>query len=570
MADLERTLAAMDRLLAAMKLPAGMDAALTRWRANSAALRFHMRPHDGVPLAAILGGTGTGKSTIVNRLLDANLSAASFRRTFTSGPVAISADANGLPPQFLGVPHEPAPPGALPVRGEAGKLMVVAHACPITESITLLDTPDLDGDQPVHHAEADRAFRWCQAILFAVSPEKYQMTELLPYYRLAKRYALPALFIMNKCEEEAAVADYRRQLADRQWPDAQVFAIPRDDAAYEARPGEDLSSLRAALRELGPAVRNITPQQRQEAISVRREDLLSRLRDHVLAPLRQQRLDVDRLVSMLRAMTTVTPGVDVAPITAQLSRRLREQSILYLIGPQRMLDRVRQLPGLLARLPRSAWDVVMRGEVPRSAGAPDETPKAAAAPDFPAILADQFRILQTRIDDVLMDSPTVQAWLAAAPKEYAEAKLPVAEAGKIAEEELADLRQWLEQRWNKSPRDTAMLQKLLSHMPGGAQLVKWSEASPYVLTAVLATTGASFGYIDQIALGGYSLVTWLAEKLSNEVTARTRQANQNIAGRFASLAQQQIDRVIARLESLVPDAQTLAQLERLADELSMD
>ena len=54
-----------------------------------------------------------------------------------------------------------------------------------------MDTPDLDGDQPAHHAQADRVFRWAEGLVFLVSPEKYQMTELLPYYRLARAMTCP-------------------------------------------------------------------------------------------------------------------------------------------------------------------------------------------------------------------------------------------------------------------------------------------------------------------------------------------------------------------------------------------
>ena len=51
---------------------------------------FHLaKPSECPTVICILGGTGTGKSTMVNRLLEANVSAASFRRTFTAGPVAI-------------------------------------------------------------------------------------------------------------------------------------------------------------------------------------------------------------------------------------------------------------------------------------------------------------------------------------------------------------------------------------------------------------------------------------------------------------------------------------------------
>ena len=56
-------------------------------------------------LVAILGGTGTGKSTLVNRLLGANLTATSFRRTFTSGAVAITADEKNLPERWLAIEH---------------------------------------------------------------------------------------------------------------------------------------------------------------------------------------------------------------------------------------------------------------------------------------------------------------------------------------------------------------------------------------------------------------------------------------------------------------------------------
>jgi hypothetical protein len=48
----------------------------------------------------------------------------------------------------------------------------------VTRFATLVTRPDLDGDQPAHHAQADRAFRWAEAIVFLVTPEKYQMTEL--------------------------------------------------------------------------------------------------------------------------------------------------------------------------------------------------------------------------------------------------------------------------------------------------------------------------------------------------------------------------------------------------------
>jgi hypothetical protein len=105
-------------------------------------------------------------------------------------------------------------------------------------------------------------------------------------------------------------------------------------------------------------------------------------------------------------------------------------------------------------------------------------------------------------------------------------------------------------------------------LPGGKQLTKWSEAAPYLLTVIVATHHAFFGHIDLLILGSYSLATWLGERLSNEVTSRTRQTNRQIAERFAKLAREQVERVCVWLEQRTPGTEQLRRLEHMADELS--
>src|SRR5947199_10767310 len=84
----------------------GVSEALERWRSDVRALLFHLRNRfERPPIVAVIGGTGTGKSTIVNRICEASVSATSFRRTFTSGPVAVAVDASFLPQGWLGVEH---------------------------------------------------------------------------------------------------------------------------------------------------------------------------------------------------------------------------------------------------------------------------------------------------------------------------------------------------------------------------------------------------------------------------------------------------------------------------------
>jgi hypothetical protein len=563
----------LDRLDAAVSaVSAGLsDAArgpVDRWRGDVAALRFRLRhpPAGGRPaVTVVLGGTGTGKSTLVNRLVRATVTAASFRRTFTSGPVAVVADVAHLPGGWLGVPHIVAEVNGSPPRGKIGELIVVVTAAGATDGppapSPIIDTPDLDGDQPANHAQADRAFRWADRIVFVVTPEKYQMTELLPYYRQAGRYRMPAVFVMNKVDDANEPADFRKQLAERDWADVPLFTVARNDAAYEPPPETNLDALRAALRLP-------VPPPDPAGLAARTADAVARLTDQVVSPLRSARRSADALTAALRAMETPPAGVDVNPITRDLQRRMQQRSVLYLLGPGRVLDRVRQVPTLLARLPRASWDWVMRGHAPTDLIDPADVKKAGEPPDFPATLAEQFTVLRSRLDDVIRTDPAGGQWVVADGAAYAAALLPPSAAAAIAEEEIGKLKAWLGQRWNATPRDTRLLQTLLKHLPGGKQLTKWSEAAPYLLTVVMVTHHFLFPHIDLIVFGGYSLATWLGERVSNEVTGRTRATNKAISDRFAQLAHEQIQAACAWLDRQAPPAVALEQLDGLAAELA--
>src|SRR5437667_3807850 len=90
---LQSRLTALDERVQALATSRSIMRALERFRADSAAARFHLRRDESRPtLIAILGGTGTGKSTLVNRLLNRDVTATSFKRTYTAGAVAVAHD----------------------------------------------------------------------------------------------------------------------------------------------------------------------------------------------------------------------------------------------------------------------------------------------------------------------------------------------------------------------------------------------------------------------------------------------------------------------------------------------
>ena len=559
----------LDRLDAAVSaVAAGLSAAardpVDRWRNDIGALRFRLRhpPTNRRVVTVVLGGTGTGKSTLVNRLVGATVTAASFRRTFTTGPVAVVDAGRDLPAGWLGVPHVAGGNNGSPPRGKTGELIVVPSGGQPSAPSPIVDTPDLDGDQPANHAQADRAFRWADRAVFVVTPEKYQMTELLPYYRLAARYRLPTVFVMNKAEDPAPPADFARQLHDRDWPDAAVYVVPRNEAAYDPPAPANLDALRTALREP-------VPPPDPAGLANRTADAVGRLGDQVVGPLRANRAAADRLCGALRAMETPPAGVDVNPITQSLQRRMQQRSVLYLVGPGRVLDRVRQVPTLLARLPRASWDWVMRGNAPADLIDPAERAKAGELPDFAATLAEQFMVLRSRVDDVIRSDPAAAAWVVADADAYAASLMPSSAAAAIAAEEVGKLRAWLEQRWNATPRDTKILQTFIKHLPGGKQLTKWSEAAPYLVTIGLVAHHVLLPHLS-LAIGGYTLATWLTERLSNEVTGRTRATNRAIGDRFAQLAHEQLTAACGWLDRQAPPASAMDELERLAGELATE
>ncbi len=256
----------------------------------------------------------------------------------------------------------------------------------------------------------------------------------------------------------------------------------------------------------------------------------------------------------------------MSPLTRQLQRRLEEQSVLYLIGPRRILDRARQVGGLLRRLPRTAWGL-LAGQAQALPG-PDAgaAPSEGRVPDFAGLLTDQFRVIQSRVDDLLRSDELAGRWLETQAEAYRQVWFDPGQAGDIARQELAELNEWLRQRWHTAPRDTRAIERLLKILPGGKALTPLSELAPYILTIVLVTHGAFFGPIDLLVLGGFSLTTWLGERLSNEVTSRTRRVNRRIGERFEQLARDQIERVCQWLTELAPPRADIDRLEqRVAD-----
>lgn len=155
--SLDHCLASLDEAVAAAA-SLGLDttAAVTVRETARARLGF---PGDEYVLA-LAGGTGVGKSTLLNAIAGAVVSAASARRPTTGEPVAWvpatrARDLSALL-SWLGVKH---------VREHKGDGL---------DDLAVIDLPDFDSIAPEHRERVDALLPRVDAVVWVVDPEKYK------------------------------------------------------------------------------------------------------------------------------------------------------------------------------------------------------------------------------------------------------------------------------------------------------------------------------------------------------------------------------------------------------------
>jgi hypothetical protein len=194
--ELTSTAEALDRSIEAAD-QLGLDTTAAREAATRIAERAGY-PGD-LYVLALAGGTGVGKSSLLNAIAGTEVSRAGARRPTTSAPVAwVPADqVDDAAPllDWLG--------GAeLRARDSAGP------------AVAVLDLPDLDSVEPAHAARVDAVLPRVDAVLWVTDPEKYQDAVLHDAYlrRWASRLGRQAL-VINKADR-LGLDDARRVRAD--------------------------------------------------------------------------------------------------------------------------------------------------------------------------------------------------------------------------------------------------------------------------------------------------------------------------------------------------------------------
>jgi hypothetical protein len=217
--DLGRCLQGLERVAdAAERL--GLDAGAAR--ATMAAARTRLGFPGAAFVLALAGGTGAGKSSLLNALAGEEVSPVGATRPVTDEPVAwVPADSAAE---------------LRPLLAWVGVEKVVGHHDARFAELCLLDLPDYDSVERRHRATVDQLLPRVDAICWVLDPEKYSDRVLHEdYLRPLAHHADRAVFVVNRRDviggpEQVAVltADLRRRLAADGITGRPVFVVSAD------------------------------------------------------------------------------------------------------------------------------------------------------------------------------------------------------------------------------------------------------------------------------------------------------------------------------------------------------
>jgi 50S ribosome-binding GTPase len=344
--DLGGCLEALERVAeAAERL--GLDAGSARETLAEARTRL------GFPGAAFVlalaGGTGAGKSSLLNALAGREVSRPGPTRPVTAEPVAwVPADAAAE----LG-----------PLLRWVGVDKVVSHHDSRFAELCLLDLPDYDSVDRRHRATVDQVLPRVDAVCWVLDPEKYNDRVLHEdYLRPLAHHADRAVFVVNRRDVigdprqvAALTADLRRTLEADGIHGPPVFVVSADPP--DGTGHGELEDLRAWLS------------QRLQAKAVVTERLAADCRQRGVELARRAGLDGpgagrplvgedDRRAARQRAVAAARSAVDVEGVRRACRRRTLAEARAAGAGPiGRLLAVVARARGAGERGPGSARSI---------------------------------------------------------------------------------------------------------------------------------------------------------------------------------------------------------------------
>ena len=165
------------------------------------------KKHSRALWLVFMGGTGTGKSTLVNALCQKQVSRTGVERPKTLGAVVYAHDreeVDRILPRFLGPVHSlDAAAISEGQRGQERGLTLIRHNDSRLQNLVVVDTPDLDSLVTGHLEMAQDILLMADAVLFVASQEKYADEVLYQALLSIGRSDKDLFFVLNKVDTPA-------------------------------------------------------------------------------------------------------------------------------------------------------------------------------------------------------------------------------------------------------------------------------------------------------------------------------------------------------------------------------
>ncbi|MEV7967153.1 GTPase [Sphaerisporangium sp. NPDC088356] len=240
--------------------------------------RVHMSTAPA--LIAVVGSTGAGKSTLVNTLAAAKVSATGVRRPTTGTPVlACHPDdrdwfAKGDVLGGMIRVDRPTPDGSLDT-------LVLASTERLPQGVALLDTPDIDSVVETHHEVAHRMLDAADLWVFVTTATRYADAPAWNLLRLAKERGARLAIVLSRVpvrSREVIDKHFSRMLQEYGLGDVERFVINESTVTAGRLPEEEVAELRMWLTEL-----SVDDQRRSQAVQVTLDGVLNSFRSRVPA-----------------------------------------------------------------------------------------------------------------------------------------------------------------------------------------------------------------------------------------------------------------------------------------------
>lgn len=517
-----------------------------------------LRDADAPLLAVVGGSTGSGKSTLVNRLVGTPVTTPGVLRPTTRHPVLAHnpADTDWFASDHI-LPRLPritggGGPGGNSLGGTEdvfGLRLVAVDTVPA--GIGLLDAPDLDSVSATNREMAGMLMAAADLWFFVTTASRYADAVPWAALRAAVDRNAAVVIVLNRVPAEAMVevtAHVRQMLADERLGNAPLFVIPESPLVDGMLPADRTADMQAWVNSL------VVDAATRAAVARRTVDGAV---GHIAADMpavtdavAQQLNTAGELRAVVdRSYAQAVAGLEQVAADGSLMRGEVLARWQEFVGTGQLLKRLEEGVGRL----RDRISAAVRGEP-----APPERASEAIESGLASLLVDSANEAARRADRAWRDDAAGRALLAGSDLARASADFP--------EQAALLVRAWQDDLLDLVRTEGADKRQTARAMAYGVNAITLA-----LMVAVFSTTGGLSG--AEIGIAGTSTV--LAQKLleavfgEDGVRRMSKAAMERLEERVTGLMAQEKDRFLSRLDALGLDPELPARLQEATRQVQL-